>query len=224
MDLLLRGKGLSSGRRTGIISWGIIFLSVCFGPLAESAAGGNAGFPAIARVRIKVYEIPGHQEISREWKENGVPMIWRKGADVSLSVTDSGLIIQSKVRSPEVADDMKALRLRFPQTNLGEQLKISCLYEEIVDLKGKADFDEIERQATYERGKNISFSIKIGKTADPAVFQARIRLWIKLNETRKQVIDGSFSCDISKQLHVGFPSHLGNGFRGNVYFVSLLLE
>ena len=199
-------------------------MSVCFSLRVESVAQGNAGFPAIARVRIKVYEIPGRQEIVRRWEENGVPKIWRKGADVSAYVTDKGLIIQSKVRSPEVSDDIKAIRLRFPQTNLGERLKISCLYEEIVSLKQNADFDEIERRYSYEKGKSISFSIDISKTADPLVFQARIRLWIKLNETKRQVIDGSFPWDMNKQLYVGFPSHVGTGFRGDVYLVSLLLE
>ena len=176
------------------------------------------------KLHIMIFEIPAIQETVQRWEEKGVPMIKIKGCDASFYCQEEGMAYQSPLIQREVKGTTDYLRLKYPDTPLHEGLAINCVFNEqdiIFDLDRNT---EVNKQIDLSEGNSLTLRIKLKKVVGPSEMLLRIRLATNRKGKRREFADCGYVWDTSKQLYIGYPSHLGKGKRGNIYFVTLFNE
>lgn len=190
--------------------------------LAVTAGGGTLA-PS-SRIHIWVFEIPSVQEKISRWNQGGVPMEKLVWGDTSYQFPEKGMVFHSRALQAEAKGAADFLRAKYPETLLGENLAIECILDERNISLGPDGERGLIRQLAFGKEKTLSLRIELKKMTSPLEAELRIRLLITLKSKNREVIDCVCSWDMSKQLYVGFPSYLGEGRKGNVYFVTLLYE
>jgi len=180
--------------------------------------------PASSTLHVGLFEIPPVQNYVKEWKEAGVPKIIRKGGDVSYQLPDKGLVFRTKARTSVTEEIIKTLRLRYPETEIGNDLEVRCVLNESILISAAGQTDKIVRKIDDKKKNYYVLEIEPQIQAAPPEHRARIRLSVKMDSKETDVINSDFEWNASQQLYIGFPSHLGQGRKGFIYFLTLFVE
>ena len=199
---------------------------------------GTSSFPLSTPIisstlHLWIFEIPGIQHIREEFEKDGHPSVLIKGADLSFRFPDEGMLFSSRVIRTDVERIADFSRSKLPENNLGQKVKVNCLFEEKtiqLDLsKNKTFF----RQVDLAGGNNLMLCIEGKKAAGPQQILFDIKLKIKSASDSKTIKKSECLWDITEQMYLGLvsgpeknkkPDGKLVSKKGDIYFIVLLNE
>jgi|GEM_PF-2737429 len=216
---------MSRGRVRSSVFQPVIVFGLLVGLFAlEMLIWCRDNHPASSSLRVCLFEVPPIQSHVKEWQEGGIPKIMRKWGDVSYLIPDKGIVFQKKAQTAEIKDLIETIRLRYPETVLGSDLETICIYCDSIVISEEGGDHKFSRRIDDGRGRTFFLEIAVQKQLVPSEHRAQIHLLVKEETKETNGINSNFAWNAAQQLFIGFPSYLGKGKKGSVYFLVLFME
>lgn len=186
-----------------------------------------------SNLHLWIFKIPGIQQIREEFEKDGQPFVLIKGADLSFKFPDEGMLFSSRVIRTDVERITDFLRSKLPENNLGQKVKVVCLFEEKaiqLDLSKKKN---VFRQVDLSGGNNLMLWIESKKATEPDQIMLDIKLKIKSASDSKTIGKSECLWNITEQMYLGLvsgpeknqkPDGKLVSKKGDIYFIVLLNE